>query len=68
VSLVRDYVSVTGEQEIGTTDGPLFPSVEPDEMVAFLSLKADLGHELSSTVAGGTLIDESLTMGGAPNN
>jgi signal transduction histidine kinase len=43
--LIGGYVSVASQQGIGTTFDLLFPSAEPDGIVALSTLKADLGHE-----------------------
>jgi signal transduction histidine kinase len=43
--LIGGYVRVASQLGIGTTFDLLFPSAEPDEIVALSALKADLGHE-----------------------
>jgi hypothetical protein len=42
--LIGGHVGVTSERRIGTTFDLLFPSVEPDGIVALPPLNADLGH------------------------
>jgi signal transduction histidine kinase len=43
--LIGGHVSFTSEWGVGTTFDLLFPSVEPDRIVALPPLRSDIGHE-----------------------